>query len=67
MTVRELKERLEQFPENCVVMTPNENLYKDRNAFFYVPAENVSRGINEMDGCVMIDGYVEDEDEEEDF
>ena len=63
MTVRELKEKLEQFPENCVVLVPNENLYKDRNSFFYVVAENVARGINEMDGCVIIDDYVEDEDE----
>lgn len=31
MTVKELKEKLEQFPENCVVLIPNENLYKDRN------------------------------------
>ena len=63
MTVKELKEKLEQFPENCVVLVPNENLYMDRNALFYVVAENVARGINEMDGCVIIDDYVEDEDE----
>lgn len=63
MTVKELKEKLEQFPDNCVVLVPNENLYKDRNAFFYVTAEHVARGVNEMDGCVIIDDYVEDEDE----
>jgi len=63
MTVKELKEKLEQFPDNCVVLVPNENLYKDRNAFFYVAAEHVARGVNEMDGCVIIDDYVEDEDE----
>ena len=62
MTVKELIEKLEQLPENCMVLIPNENLYKDRNAFFYVRAENVSRGINEMDGCVIIDDYEEDED-----
>ena len=61
MTVRELKEKLEQFPENCVVLVPNENLYMDRNALFYVVAKNVARGVNEMDGCVIIDDYVEDD------
>ena len=64
MTVRELKEKLEQFPENCVVLVPNENLYMDRNALFYVVAKNVARGVNEMDGCVIIDDYVEDEEDE---
>ena len=63
MTVRELKEKLERFPDDCVVLIPNENLYKDRGAFFYIPAENVSRGINELDGCVIIDDDVENEDE----
>jgi hypothetical protein len=61
MTVKELKEKLEQFPENCVVLVPNENLYLDRGAFFYVQAENVARGVNEMDGCVIIDDYVEED------
>lgn len=63
MTVKELKERLEQLPENCVVLIPNENLYKDSPVKWYVVAENVARGINEMDGYVIIDDYVEDEDE----
>ena len=63
MTVHELKEKLEQFPENCVVLVPNENLYRDPIAKWYVVAENVARGVNEMDGCVIIDDYVEDEDE----
>ena len=60
MTVRELKERLNKFPDNYVVLIPNENLYIDRNAVFYVAAKNVSRGLNEMDGYVIIDDYVED-------
>lgn len=61
MTVRELKEKLEQFPENCTVLIPNENLYRDRGAIFYVVASNVSRGFNELDGCVIIDDYVEED------
>ena len=64
MTVKELKEKLEQFPENCVVLVPNENLYRNPVAKWHVVAENVARGVNEMDGCVIIDDYVEDEDEE---
>lgn len=60
MTVKELKEKLEQFPESCIVLIPNENLYKDQNLLFYVVAENVSRGVNEMNGCVFIDDYVEE-------
>ena len=64
MTVRELIEKLEQFPENCVVLVPNENLYRDSPAKWYVVAEHVARGVNEMDGCVIIDDYEEDEDEE---
>ena len=63
MTVKELKEKLEHFPENCVVLVPNENLYRDKGAIFYVVAKHVAQGVNEMDGCVIIDDYVEDEDE----
>jgi hypothetical protein len=63
MTVKELKEKLEQFPENCVVMIPNENLYRDFIPKLYVVATNVARCVNELDGCVIIDDYVEDEDE----
>ena len=61
MTVRELKEKLEQFPENCVVLVPNENLYRDSPANWYVVATHVAQGVNEMDGVVIIDDYVEDD------
>ena len=55
MTVKELKEKLNQFPESCVVLIPIEGRL--------VPATNVAFGFNELDGCVIIDDYVEDEDE----
>lgn len=55
MTVCELKEKLEQFPENCVVLVP----IKGRLG----PATNVAFGFNELDGYVIIDDYAEDEDE----
>jgi len=53
MTVKELKKKLEQFPENCVVMIPG--------CGRYVHATHVGIGFNEMDGCVIIDDYVEDD------
>lgn len=56
MTVRELIEKLEQFPENCVVLIPGYGRYTH--------ATHVGIGFNEMDGCVIIDDYVEDEDEQ---
>ncbi len=54
MTVRELIEKLEQFPENCVVLIPGDGRY--------IHATNVAIAFNEMDSCVIIDDYVEDED-----
>lgn len=63
MTVRELKEKLEQFPDNLIVMIPNERLHLDPDAIWCVPATCVARGTNECDGCLFIDDYVEDEDE----
>lgn len=64
MTVRELKEKLEQFPENCVVLINADEETRGRhNGFPYIVATHVGTGINELDGCVIIDDYVEDEDE----
>ena len=56
MTVKELKDKLERFPENCVVLVPGYGRY--------IHATNVAIGFNEMDGCVIIDDYVEEEDED---
>lgn len=58
MTVKELKEKLEQFPENCVVMIPNQDLYP----FPYIPATHIAKGVNEEDGFIFICNYVEEED-----
>jgi hypothetical protein len=54
MTVRELKEKLEQFPEKSIVLIPIDGRLG--------PATNVAFGFNELDGCVIIDDYVEDEE-----
>ena len=61
MTVRELIEKLKQFPENCVVMIPDPEWRPSKNCP-YVHITNVAQGVNEMDGVVIIDDYVEDEE-----
>ena len=61
MTVRELKEKLNQFPDNLIVMIPNSDLHRFPNPIWHVPAEIVARGCNEVDGCVFID--VEEEED----
>lgn len=53
MTVKELKEKLEQFPENCVVLIPGYGRY--------IHTTHVSIGFNELDGCVIIGDYVEED------
>lgn len=59
MTVGELKEKLNQFSDDLIVMIPNSDFH--HAPFFSVPATNVSSGVNEMDGCVFIDNYEEDD------
>ena len=55
MTVKELKEKLNEFDDNLVVLIPN--------SMGYISAKNIAQGVNEFDGCVFIDDYVEVEDE----
>ena len=64
MTVKELKEKLEQFDDNLIVLIPNAGWHPYSIDPPEIPATSVSRGVNEMDGCVIIDDYEEDEDEE---
>lgn len=61
MTVRELIKKLEQFPENCVVMIPDPE-WRPSKSCPYIHATSVARGVNEMDRVVIIDDYVEDEE-----
>ena len=59
MTVKELKKKLDQFSENYVVLIPCED--PDRAKYFpFTPAKHISQGFNELDGCIIIDDYVED-------
>lgn len=59
MTVKELKEKLNQFDDNLMIMIPNRNYLEE--PVFYVTARHISQGINEFDGCVFIDDYEEDD------
>ena len=57
MKVKELKERLEQFDDNLIVMIPNHKA--NRGLFFpYIGAANIYQGTNEADGCVFIEDYM---------
>lgn len=58
MTVKELKEKLNRFDDNLHVMIPNND---PEDNIWYVPATNVSQGVNELDGGLFIDGYVEED------
>lgn len=64
MTVRELIEKLEQFRQDLEVMIPNPSWNPDGHTPSHVPVTNVARGCNEADGCVFLDDYEEDEDEQ---
>ena len=62
MTVKELKKKLEQFPDNLIVMIPNSDIDEEQPfQMCNVPAKGVSRGVNEADGCLFIDSYEEDD------
>ena len=63
MTVRELKEKLNGFDDNLIVLIPNAGWHPYSIDPPEIPATSVSRGVNELGGCVIIDDYVEDEDE----
>ncbi len=55
MTVKELKEKLEQFDDRLIVLAID-----DMGGYFHIL--NVSQGFNEADGCLFLDGYEEDEE-----
>ena len=56
MTVKELKEKLEQFDDNFIVMIPNKDYYLEDPAFPDVVAKDVYQGVNEADGVIFIEG-----------
>ena len=68
MTVKELKERLNLFPDQCFVCIPNIDWDPcKKGSLNYVIAQNVAQGINEFDGFVFIDDYIEDDEVEEHY
>ena len=65
MTVKELKEKLNQFHDNCIVVVPNKTYTPGvKGSFEWTVALNVTRGVNELDGIVFIDDYVEDDEDD---
>lgn len=62
MTVKELKEKLNQFDDNCIVVVPKID-WEKFGLLDYEVAENVAIGVNEFDNVVFIDGSMEDEDD----
>lgn len=62
MTVKELKEKLNEFDDNLIVMIPN-RYWEDPCQKYDVAATHVSRGVNEFDGCVFISDYEENDEE----
>jgi hypothetical protein len=63
MTVKELKEKLNQFHDNCIVCIPNVDFDpQKKDSFSYIPALNIAQGVNELDGIVFMDSYVEDDE-----
>lgn len=61
MTVKELKEKLNEFDDNLIVMIPNMDWEEDGYPYWNRPAKHLSRGINEFDGCLFISDYEEDD------
>ena len=61
MTVKELKEKLNQFNDNLIVMIPNMDWTPFNNQFECVTATSVTQGANEFDGVVFIDNYTEED------
>lgn len=61
MTVKELKEKLNQFDDHLIVMIPNTSWTPFNNQFECTLAMNVIQGVNEFDGYLFIDDYEEDD------
>ena len=61
MTVKELKEKLNQFNDNLIVMIPNKEYYSGDSLFDWTPLLNISQGINEWDDSLFLDDYIEED------
>lgn len=50
MTVKELREQLEGFPDNLIVFIPD-----DSGRMGFSPLLHIAQGVNEADGCLFLD------------
>lgn len=62
MTVKELREKLNKFDDNLIVMIPNRDYHLEFDAFPDIVATNVSQGVNEADGAIFIECWEEDDE-----
>ena len=58
MTVKELINELSRYPDNLLVLIPDTEL-----DIGYTAISNITRGVNEFDGCIFIDKSGENENE----
>ena len=61
MTVKELKEKLNEFNENFVVLIPKSDFKNSKSCFPYTSNLHIAKGFNELDCAVIIDDYVEED------
>lgn len=57
MTVKELKEKLNQFDDNLIIMIPDAE-----SPIGYKSLYHVTQGVNEADCTLFLDAYDEEED-----
>ena len=58
MTVKELINELSRYPDNFLVLMPDAEL-----DIGYTAVSDITRGVNEFDGCIFIDKSEGDENE----
>lgn len=56
MTVKELKEELNKFDNNLIVLRAIDNFP------WYASVSSIAQGINKLDGCIILDDYGEEDD-----
>lgn len=59
MTVKELKEELNKFDDNLIVVAEVDTLF----THFFLNISHASQGVNEIDGLLILDDYSEKEDD----
>lgn len=57
MTVKELKEQLNKFNDNYIVMIPRTDAGTNKN-FPYITVSHMSRGLNEHDMCLFLEDRI---------